>query len=85
MALQMFDNFATVQFAFSVIVVSLLVLFTNRRYNTSISDIPGPFFASIGDFWHLYHVFKGHTEAATVELHEKHGKLLCVARGGKAS
>jgi len=43
------------------------------RYFSSIRDIPGPFFASIGTFWQMYHVSKGDYPIALSKLHEKHG------------
>jgi hypothetical protein len=46
-----------------------------RRYWTPIRDIPGPFFASFGSLWKVYHVVKGHTEEEIIKLHKKHGAL----------
>ncbi|KAF1812842.1 cytochrome P450 [Eremomyces bilateralis CBS 781.70] len=50
-----------------------------RRYFSSVSDIPGPFLASFSKLWQLYHVWDGHTEAATLKAHEKYGKFVRIS------
>jgi hypothetical protein len=48
--------------------------FVRRRYFSPLSDIPGPFVASFtSSLWQLWQIAKGHTEAAVIELHQKHG------------
>lgn len=45
-----------------------------RRYLSSLSDVPGPFVASFSaSLWQLWHILKGHTEIAVLELHQQHG------------
>lgn len=44
-----------------------------RRYLTSIRDIPGPLLASFSNLWQVSQILKGHTEAETLKLHQKHG------------
>jgi len=51
----------------------VLVTFVQRRYFSSISDIPGPFSASFSVFWQIRHIIKGHTEEETIALHGEHG------------
>jgi hypothetical protein len=55
--------------------LALVVRVIYRRYWTPIRDIPGPFFASFGSLWKVYHVVKGHTEEEIIKLHKKHGAL----------
>ena len=67
------------QLTTSQLIVLLVALFVGltavkRRYLASISDIPGPFWASISSSWQIYHLFKGHTEVEIVNLHRKHGR-----------
>lgn len=45
-----------------------------RRYWTSIWDIPGPLLASFSNLWQVLQILRGHTEAETIRLHQKHGK-----------
>jgi hypothetical protein len=47
--------------------------FIKRRYLSSISDIPGPFWGSFSILWQLLQIVKGHTEAAVIKEHKKHG------------
>jgi len=52
----------------------LTLVFVRRRYFSPLSDIPGPFVASFtSSLWQLWHIIKGHTEAAVIELHQKYG------------
>lgn len=45
----------------------------NRRYKSPISDIPGPFLASISILWEVWNVIEGHIEEKVIALHEKFG------------
>jgi len=45
-----------------------------RRFFSPIRNIPGPAFASISRFWHIYHIIKGDQNLALIKQHEKHGK-----------
>jgi hypothetical protein len=58
-----------------IVALALVVRVLYRRYWTPIRDIPGPFFASFGSLWKVYHVVKGHTEEEIIKLHKKHGAL----------
>lgn len=61
----------------AAIALFLGALFVRRRYFSPLSDFPGPFVASFtSSWWHLWHIFKGHTEAAIVELHQNHGSSI---------
>jgi hypothetical protein len=58
-----------------IVALAIVVRVLYRRYWTPIRNIPGPFFASFGSLWKVYHVVKGHTEEEIIKLHKKHGKL----------
>jgi hypothetical protein len=48
----------------------LALVFVRRRYFSPLSDIPGPFVASFTtSLWQLWHILKGHTEVAVIELY----------------
>lgn len=51
--------------------VSLLVW---RRYFSPLSDLPGPFFASLSRLWYVKHILTGDHDIQLVDLHEKHGE-----------
>lgn len=46
-----------------------------RRYWTSISDIPGPFLASLTRLWHIASIARGKQNLDSIELHNKLGML----------
>lgn len=60
-------------FLLAAYVVSVVV---RRRYFSSISDIPGPFLASISTLWEIWEIIAGHIEVTVIALHERHGKIL---------
>ena len=53
--------------------VVLLAFAAQRRYLTSIADIPGPLLASISRAWHLWRLIKGDIDQHCIALHEKYG------------
>jgi hypothetical protein len=55
-------------------VTLVALVFTRRRYFSSISDIPGPFLGSFSVLWQIRHAIKGHTEEETIAEHKKHGR-----------
>jgi len=60
----------------SVIVLFVVLVALRQRYMTPVSDIPGPFFATISIFWKLWQIIQGHPEHKTIALHKKHGSYL---------
>ena len=53
---------------------SLLGLAIQRRYLSTISDIPGPFWASFSTFWQVWHLIKGHIQEDSLHLHHTYGE-----------
>jgi len=54
--------------------VFVLVLVIQRRYFSTISDIPGPFLASFSILWQIWYIIKGDIEEASIREHQKHGE-----------
>jgi hypothetical protein len=88
------DKFRSVQSALAVpsltlpcvagvALLGLFSLLTYRRFFYPISDIPGPFLASLTRLWHMIHIVKGDQNLQLLELHDKHGTLenLLVSEG----
>lgn len=57
----------------AVALVIVLAFAAQRRYLTSIADIPGPLLASISRAWHLWRLIKGDIDRHCIALHEQHG------------
>lgn len=59
------------------VVVSLLASFfalmLYRRYIAPLSDIPGPFWASVGRMWHTRMIVRGNQGEDLIRLHEEYG------------
>ena len=53
--------------------IAIFGVAVQRRYLSSISDVPGPFLASFSLFWQLYKIFTQHTERDTINAHKKYG------------
>lgn len=64
------------QTVLGTVAIAVLGVALQRRYLSSISDIPGPFSASFSLFWKLYKIFTKHTERATIDAHKKYGMPL---------
>lgn len=60
----------------SVVILFVVLVALRRRYMTAVSDIPGPFFATISIFWKLWQIIQGHPEHKIIALHKKHGSYL---------
>lgn len=61
------------------LVVFLASVAVNRRWLANLYGIPGPFWASITRFWHVYHIFRGDQNVQIIALHEKHGHFVRIA------
>ena len=74
MASAMIGEISVAQLAAIVLVTCTVIVLVRQRYFSPISDVPGPFLASFGTGWQLWHVFKGRSEEAIYDLHLKYGK-----------
>lgn len=50
-----------------------------RRYLSDLSDIPGPFWASITRLWHVWVILQGKQNLRLRALHEEHGPFVRIA------
>ncbi|OTA81553.1 hypothetical protein M434DRAFT_380111 [Hypoxylon sp. CO27-5] len=66
-------------FTFWTIFLSFVVLAIYRRYLSPLSNVPGPFWASITRLWHAYHVFKGDHNLHQIGLHNHFGYFVRIA------
>lgn len=59
-----------------VILVWILSYLAINRYGYGLSKYPGPFLASITDWWRFYDVYKRRPERTQRRLHDKHGPVV---------
>lgn len=57
----------------------ITVIIFRRRFLSPISNVPGPFLASITRIWHVFQIFKGKHNHVTTGLHEKYGPFVRIA------
>jgi len=78
----MFQNMAFPADLLPAIVATIVAALTlvlgiclKRRYLSPLSDIPGPFISSFSaNLWFTWHIFTGHLEVSTIQMHRKLGK-----------
>ncbi|KXX75061.1 Pisatin demethylase [Madurella mycetomatis] len=63
----------------SLAVITLLTVFIKRRYFSPLSDIPGPFFASITRLWQINTLIRGDSINVFYDLHQRYGPFVRVA------
>ncbi|EGU87521.1 hypothetical protein FOXB_01961 [Fusarium oxysporum f. sp. conglutinans Fo5176] len=51
----------------------------HRRYFSNLSDIPGPFWASVTRLWHVWIILEGKQNVRLKALHRKHGQFVRIA------
>ncbi|KAJ0109101.1 cytochrome P450 [Diaporthe amygdali] len=57
----------------------IIAIIVWRKYFYTISDVPGPFFASFTRLWHLVQVHEGDQNLQMIELHDKHGHFVRIS------
>lgn len=60
----------------SILFVALVSYLVKNRFNRGLSKHPGPFLASITDWWRFWIVYKRRPEVEHIRLHEKHGNVV---------
>ncbi|EFX05320.1 pisatin demethylase [Grosmannia clavigera kw1407] len=60
----------------SICAVLALLYVARNRYHKGLSKYPGPFLASITDWWRFYDVYKRHPDQTHRRLHEQHGSVV---------
>ncbi|ROV91667.1 hypothetical protein VMCG_09262 [Cytospora schulzeri] len=61
------------------VIIGVLSLLVWRRCFSPLSDIPGPFFASLSRLWHVKHILAGDHNIQSVALHKRHGHFVRIA------
>ncbi|KAL4784109.1 cytochrome P450 [Aspergillus varians] len=61
------------------VTLSLLSFLVWRRYQSPLSDIPGPFLASFTRLWHIVRIFAGDINLRSIREHERHGPFVRIA------
>jgi hypothetical protein len=71
--------FLTPGFLIGLVGVTILTVLIRRRYFSPLSDIPGPFFASITRLWQIVTLVQGDSINVFYDLHQKYGPFVRVA------
>jgi len=65
-----------VQHWLAVSVSTVVAYLTRNRYQKGLSKYPGPFLASLTDWWRFYDVYKQRPETTHRQLHAKYGDVV---------
>jgi len=60
----------------AVLVLAITAYLIKNRFNRGLNKYPGPFLASLTDWWRFYDVSKRRPEVTHIKLHEKHGDVV---------
>lgn len=60
----------------AVLVVAFSAYLAGNRFNHGLNKYPGPFLASLTDWWRFWDVYKRRPEVTHIKLHEKHGDVV---------
>jgi hypothetical protein len=60
----------------AVLLVVVGAYLVNNRFNRGLNKHPGPFLASITDWWRFWIVLRRRPEVQHIELHAKHGDVV---------
>jgi hypothetical protein len=60
----------------AVLAAAFTVYLTSNRFNRGLNKYPGPFLASLTDWWRFWDVYKRHPEVTHIKLHAKHGDVV---------
>jgi hypothetical protein len=60
----------------AVLGVALVAYLVNNRFNRGLNKHPGPFLASITDWWRFWIVLRRRPEVHHIKLHAKHGDIV---------
>ncbi|KAL4938329.1 hypothetical protein BDV06DRAFT_201108 [Aspergillus oleicola] len=66
----------------TVLLCTIVYVFASmlwRRYQSPISNIPGPFLASFTRAWHIIRIFAGDINVRSIDEHRKHGSFVRIA------
>lgn len=60
----------------SLTIVVTIGWLAKNRFNNGLNQYPGPFLASVTDWWRFWDVYKQRPEITHQELHAKHGDVV---------
>jgi hypothetical protein len=60
----------------AVFVVAISAYLLSNRFNRGLNKYPGPFLASLTDWWRFWIVYKRRPEVTHIKLHAKHGDVV---------
>ena len=60
----------------AVLAVACVAYLLKNRYNRGLNKYPGPFLASLTNWWRFWDVYKRRPELTHIRLHEEHGDVV---------
>ena len=60
----------------AVLAVAVTTYLIKNRFNRELNKYPGPFLASLTDWWRFWDVYKRRPELTHIKLHSKHGDVV---------
>lgn len=60
----------------SLVAVTSTAWLLKNRFNNGLNRYPGPFLASLTDWWRFWDVYGQRPEVTHIKLHEKHGDVV---------
>jgi hypothetical protein len=60
----------------AVLGIAITAYLIINRFNNGLNRYPGPFLASLTDWWRFWIVYKRRPEVEHIRLHEKHGDVV---------
>ncbi|MAD81870.1 MAG: hypothetical protein CL912_02810 [Deltaproteobacteria bacterium] len=61
------------------VALMLVSVALHRHYFSDLSNVPGPFWASITRLWHVWYILNGKQNLHLKALHEKYGHFVRIA------
>ncbi len=65
-----------VQHWLSVLLTAVFVWLARNRYHKGLNKYPGPFLASLTDWWRFVDVYQRRPDRTHIALHKKYGKVV---------
>ncbi|KAK3394933.1 cytochrome P450-like protein [Podospora didyma] len=59
-----------------VVLTAVLAWFVKNRYHNGLNKYPGPFLASLTDWWRFVDVYRRRPDQTHIALHKKHGSVV---------
>lgn len=60
----------------AVLLAATVIYLLRNRYNKGLNKYPGPFLASLTDWWRFWYVYKRNFEVTHRKLHAKYGDIV---------